>query len=294
MYPTVCDSCRILLLRGNCVISSNIMRKERRSAVDRVLDILLMFAGASERLSLQSVAKISGRSRSSVYRYLQVLRDRGFIEESETPGHYRLGSVILALANNVHHLQNMISQAEPIMRALSRQTGESILLTQRTGAQAVVIASLESPQIVCVNLAAAKNVPLHVSSIGKVHLAFLPDAEAHRILSKPLRSYTPKTISNSAMLESAVRQVRQQGYAVSESELEVGAKSVSAPIWYPTGQMTAALTVAGPAFRLTALKIRKLIPEVIASAQTIAKVWAQKSTRSTTEAPINVKLAARS
>jgi len=159
------------------------------------------------------------------FRYLQVLRDRGFIEDSETAGHYRLGSTIIALANNVDHLQSVIIQTRPIMRSLSRETGESILLTQRTGGQAVVVASVESPQIVCVNLAAAQNVPLHVSSIGKLHLAFLPPSEAERILNRPLRSYTPKTISNHAMLQTAIRQIRQQGYAISEGELEVGAKA---------------------------------------------------------------------
>jgi len=132
---------------------------------------------------------------------------------------------------------------------------------------------------VSINLAAAHNLPLHVSSIGKVHLAFLPAAETNRILNRPLRSYTPNTMSNPVMLQSTIRQIRQQGYATSDGELEVGAKSVSAPVFFPVGQVAAALTVAGPAFRLTAPAMRRLIPRVVTAAHRITKCWNQKFPR---------------
>jgi IclR family transcriptional regulator, acetate operon repressor len=249
------------------------MRKARRSAMDRVLDILLTFAEGSGELPLEVLAKVSGRSRSSTYRYLQVLRDRGLLEESDQAGHYRLGPAIVALTRNVNRQRSMLSQAEPIMRSLSRETGESILLTQRAGARVFVAASVESPQIVCVNLARAQNLPLHVSSIGKLHLAFLSPGEAERVLARPLRSYTPRTTIDPVLLTQELKRVREHGYAVSEGELEVGAKSISAPIFFPVGNVMAALTLAGPAFRLTTPTMRNLISRTIVAAQRITKRW---------------------
>jgi len=249
------------------------MRKERRSSMDRVLDILMMFGETSGELPLQSLAKNAGRSRSSLYRYLQVLRERGLVEESNLPGHYRLGPAVVALTRNLNDRRGMIAQAEAIMRALSRETGESILLTQRAGARVFVVASVESPQIVCVNLVKAQNLPLHVSSIGKLHLAFLPPAEIERVLNRPLRSYTPQTTIDPFALTSELKQIRERGYATSEGELEIGAKSISAPICLPAGNVTATLTLAGPAFRLTTPIVRKLIPRIVAAAQRITKHW---------------------
>jgi DNA-binding IclR family transcriptional regulator len=96
-------------------------------------------------------------------------------------------------------------------------------------------------------------------------------------LNRPLRSYTPHTTIDPAVLAAELKRIRERGYATSESELEIGAKSITVPIFLSAGNVGAALTLAGPAFRLTNPVIRRLIPEVVKSAQRIARRWNPKT-----------------
>lgn len=98
----------------------------RYTSIDRVLDILLMFGASSEPLSMPMLARAFGTSRSSTYRYLQILRSRGLVEEAATAGHYRLGPAATALACNMPPERGSVDQdgsaSRPVGHGLSART----------------------------------------------------------------------------------------------------------------------------------------------------------------------------
>jgi IclR family transcriptional regulator, acetate operon repressor len=116
-----------------------------------------------------------------------------------------------------------------------------------------------------------KRTPLHCTSNGKILLAHLPAVERDRILAGPLDRRTPRSITDPAVLRTQLRQARRQGYAHTVEELEVGLNAVAAAVNGPGGRVVAAVSVAGPAYRVTAARIPDLAREVVGAAAEISR-----------------------
>src|SRR5947207_1825162 len=113
---------------GDAIISQG-----RNATVDRAIDVLLLFDEEQPILTAEEVAERLGMSRSTTYRYLLSLRSYGLVEDGDAPGEFRLGSVIFRLARTARKGLGLSEVALPVMRELVNQTGESALLTRRSG-----------------------------------------------------------------------------------------------------------------------------------------------------------------
>jgi DNA-binding IclR family transcriptional regulator len=247
--------------------------KARYSSLDRILDILLMFGESQGPLSVQRLSEAFRSSRSSTYRYVQILRKRGLVEEADVPGHFRLGPMVLRLARTFGGDAHLKSLADPILQELAAEFGESVMLTRRSGHSVLVLSSIDSPQIIRVNIEAANNSPLHVGSFGKLHLAYIDAREVDRYLRHPLRAVAPHTVTDPAALRAELDTTRAQGYALSDSEVEPGMRSLSVPVLDEGGSLMAVLTLAGPAFRMPLAPLRRHAPRLMAAAAQIARQW---------------------
>lgn len=220
------------------------------SSNERVLDMLLSFAHAAEgRQTVQAIAQAFGLSRSSTYRYLQILRARRLIVETETPGEYALGDALLSLYDPARRRPDVASLAGAVVDRLAAATREAVMLTRRQGDRVVVVLARESSQVIRISLDPARNLPMHVGSPAKVHLAHLPAAEVDRLLDAAAASGSAPAFDR-ARLERELADIRRRGWAESDGEIERGVGSVSVPVLDPDGRMIAGLTVAAPAFRL--------------------------------------------
>jgi DNA-binding IclR family transcriptional regulator len=114
--------------------------------------------------------------------------------------------------------------------------------------------------------------PLHATSSGKVLLAFM-SADARRALlaDAGLRRFTEHTITSAERLEAQLQDVPRTGYVLSLEELEHGLNAVAAPIRDHLGGVIAALSVSGPAYRLTAERVREIAPTVVAAADDVSR-----------------------
>jgi DNA-binding IclR family transcriptional regulator len=103
-----------------------------------------------------------------------------------------------------------------------------------------------------------KSTPLHCTSNGKVLLAYLPAAERARLLASPLSRLTGRTITDPAALERQLGRAVAEGYAFTLEELELGLNAVAAPVFDRSGECVAAVSVAGPAYRVTPQRLGEL------------------------------------
>jgi IclR family acetate operon transcriptional repressor len=108
-----------------------------------------------------------------------------------------------------------------------------------------------------------KRTPLHCTSNGKVLLAHLPEDRWDRVLAGPLDRPTSRTITDPDLLRAQLRRARARGYAYTVEELEVGLNAVAAPVRGPEGEVVAAVSVAGPAYRVTPERIPELARAVV-------------------------------
>lgn len=242
---------------------------DRKSSLERMLDILLEFANAGGELSFEEIQKMSCASRSTAYRYLQVLREYDLVEEDAEVSRYRLGSSVTRLARVQFYEKRFVDQTHPIMQALALQTGETTVLAHRSGDRIVVLDSVNSEKTLRVSIQAADNLPIHQGSFGKLYLAL--QANQLKANAVAVRKLGGSASSNAAFKE-LLRSISRLNYATSIGEVEKGAASISVPVVTSKGDMFAALAVAGPAVRMSATKMKSFLPAMTSASREISLI----------------------
>jgi DNA-binding IclR family transcriptional regulator len=139
-----------------------------------------------------------------------------------------------------------------VCEALARELGETVTLDVLDGDQIVPIEQASgSTSVMSVNWLGTRS-PVHCTASGKVILAFAPPAARSALVGRPLERRTPRTITDAGELEAQLREVREDGYARTFEELEVGLNAVAAPVRSAGGEVIAGLDVSGPAHRIAA------------------------------------------
>ncbi|OVZ59717.1 hypothetical protein CDO44_11355 [Pigmentiphaga sp. NML080357] len=246
---------------------------------ERIIDIWLSFVTPGAVHSALAIARRFGTSRSSTYRYLQILRERGLIEEVDGTGNYRLGSAFVNLVRSCEDPGTSASIAEPFVHELAAASGETVLFTTRIGDRVICAVALESRQAVRVSLDPVRNVPLHLGSSAKVHLAYMSEAERARLLPRQGPARAGSRPVDLQALERALQEIRDRGYAISDGEIEAGVRSISAPAFFPSGALIGALTVAAPAFRLPDKILKQAVLQVVAAARHISEAASSSQAR---------------
>jgi IclR family KDG regulon transcriptional repressor len=239
-------------------------------SVQRALNLLEAVA-RHDRVRLTDLALEVGLSKSTVYRFLATLHSAGFVEQDSETGHYRSGLRLMELAGQALARSEVHSAALEEMRALQRRTAESVNLVMLRDGQAVYVAQVSSRATLRHDLEVGRRAPAHCTAAGKVLLAHVPGALEAVARTRGLPALTEHSIVSPDELRRHLRQVAAQGYALDLEEHEPGACCVAAPVRDFAGRVVAALSVSGPALRLTEERARAAAPMVIESAQRISR-----------------------
>ncbi|WP_280384150.1 IclR family transcriptional regulator [Nocardia wallacei] len=243
--------------------------RERNSTADRALDILQLFSEDRLVLSGAEISQQLGVARSTAYRYLQTLVSTGFMEDA--PGGFRLGPRIFQLARLARAGIGLSEISLPVMRELARQTGETALLTRRSGHVVVCLERVEASRPVRLSYDRGQVLPINAGAAAEVLLAWASSEEIDAVLAEaPLRRFTPKTLVDPRRLNKRLAEIRKAGFAVSRSELDENVVGVAAPIRDSTGAVRAAVSIAALAARLPAEDTRRAADQVCAAAAEIA------------------------
>jgi DNA-binding IclR family transcriptional regulator len=240
-------------------------------SVLKALDILECLASAKQPLSAQDVARLCGQSRPTAHRLLATLLARGYVKTVQDSAQYQLGSKIMSLSKDFLEHLDLPELARPSMRELSRITNETVHLGILDGAEMLYVAKVSSPQSVRMDCTVGTRNPLHCTAMGKALIASLPPGELDTLLGQiTLAPRTPNTITDRAALEQHLEMVRAQGFAIDDVENEEGIRCVGAPIFDHMGRVSAAISVSGPAYRLSNAQLEKLAGTVIKTSKDIS------------------------
>jgi DNA-binding IclR family transcriptional regulator len=227
-------------------------------SLDRGLEALELLAGAAGEMGVTELARRLDVHKSTASRLLATLQRHGLVEQDAASDKYRLGFGLARLARAANGGPDLAQAAGPALRELADRTGETVNLAVLQGHRVVNVDEVTaSRQVVSVSWV-GKDTPLHCTSNGKALLAFLPAAERGRILLGPLERLTARTIVDVPTLERQLGRVREDGYAFTLEELEVGLNAVAAPVRDAAGRVVAAVSVAGPAYRVPAQRLPEL------------------------------------
>ena len=118
-------------------------RKYRAPALEKGLDVLELLSANGDALTPSQMSATLGRSVSELFRMIQVLEFRGYIEQSSDG--YRLTNRLFTLGMTQAPIKSLADAALPVMRGLAAETMQSCHLVVPSGDQIVVIARIESP-----------------------------------------------------------------------------------------------------------------------------------------------------
>jgi len=236
----------------------------------KALDVLECIALADHPLSAAEVAKRCQLSRPTAYRLICTLNTRGYVAEDDET-HYRLGTQTLSLSQNVLDSLDLPELARPYLRQLSDITNETTYLSILDDNEILYVGKAESTQSVRTNTKIGSRNRLHCTSMGKAMLAFLPKNEQVKLVDQlELTANTPTTITDRAALMDELATIRTQQFSLDNEESEDDIRCVGAPIFDHTGHVFAAISVSGPAYRLSTSRLIALSSLVMDTANTIS------------------------
>jgi DNA-binding IclR family transcriptional regulator len=245
--------------------------RERNSTADRALDILQLFDDDKLVISGNEVSERLEVARSTAYRYLQSLTFSGFLEEAEHRSGYRLGPRLLELARLARKGIGLSEISRPIMRGLAQTTGETVLLTRRSGPWVVCLELEESDHPVRLSYERGHLLPANAGASALVLLAWELDEVVEKVLqASALEQFTSATITDSTDIMKRLEVIRQQGYASSRGELDADIVGVAAPIRDHSRDVVAAVGIAGLAQRINDDRMPALTANVVEASREIS------------------------
>lgn len=245
-------------------------------SVDRALELMLYLAEEGKETSITKIASDLNVYKSTVYRTLVTLEQRGFVTKNNETEKYWLGRRLYTLGKRVESKLGLQAIIRPYSKKLYDAYHEvvnvSVLEQCLDGSyRSVIVLKEESEnQILTVNPQVGSMNECHCSSVGKCLLAFGENIDLSVYDRIPMRVYTQYTIADSKSLKSVLEQVRQQGFAVDHEELEIGLTCIGAPILDRRGVAVAAISLSGPTSRMNSGDFEERIRAVQSIAREIS------------------------
>jgi IclR family pca regulon transcriptional regulator len=248
-------------------------------ALERGLAVLQVFSREHPALTLSEVARMADVTRATARRILLTLERLGHVRSDGkrfmlTPRVLSLGWAYLASLD-------LWEVAHPLMQELVARTGESCSAATLDLPDIVYVARVPTRRIMSITLGVGTRLPAHATSMGRVLLAGLPAEELGAYLDvTPLQRHTERTIVDRAALRTELDRVRENGWALVDQELELGLRSVAAPLRDAGGRVFAALNLSAAASRVSTDDLRgRLLPPLLETAGEISTAVARSAPR---------------
>ena len=233
-----------------------------RTSIDVALSLLELFSAEKRELGVTDMAGILKKKASTLHRTIKVLRNRGYLEQDGHRGKYRLGLKAFELGCVYQNQSSVMNEAMERMERLARATQETVNLAvlDQGMKEIAYIAKIESPHVLKTDIQTGTKLLAHCTALGKVLLASLePDRLKSLFPARGrLPTYTAKSISSAEQLSRRLAEVRRDGFSTDDEEFRTGVVCVAMPYRDVNGRVVAAISVTGPAIRMTPARISEV------------------------------------
>jgi len=239
-------------------------------SVDRALTILEILAAKGEA-GVTEVAAELGVHKSTAFRLVAALENKGLVEQLADRGKYRLGFGIVRLAGAATAQLDLAHEGRRTCEELAADLGETVNIAIMDGERAVNISQVRGPAAISSHNWVGRGTPLHATSSGKVLLAFAPDSVRKVALSRDFQRFTSATITDPAVLQRELDLTLERGWGSTVEEYEIGLSALAAPVRDGDGDVVAAVSVAGPSFRMPPESFEDTARRVVAGADDLSR-----------------------
>jgi len=235
----------------------------------RILAILDLFTEDRLEWTPEDLMARLGYARPTLYRYLKTLREAGFL--TSLPNAYTLGPRVTELDYLMRRSDPLILHGTPHLTMLAEKYPCSAFLVRWYGRKLLCVASVNSTLRTQSSYPRGRPMPLARGAISRVILAFLPRRQQTPLIADNLAEFAAIGLGDTVgIVQSHLRQVRRDGYAVAHGEVTPGVIAVAAPVLDARKQPVAALCVTSAADDVTATRQQAIIADICAIARTVA------------------------
>lgn len=234
--------------------------------------MLRCFGPENPSSSLSELAARMGWSKGTAYRFAFTLERLGYLDQDAHTKRYRPGVKVLELGFSCLSSLGLTERAQSYLEELFHQTGQPVHLAVLDGAHIVYVARRADRSLTTINLFVGARLPAYCTSMGKVLLAYRPPDEVSRLMREvPMTPHTPKTVTSLERLRSDLERIRRLGYGMTDEELELGVRSIAAPIRDAMGEVIAAVNVSTLRAKVDIDELRKRhLPTLLRTATRIS------------------------
>lgn len=230
-------------------------------SVARAFALLEALGEAGGELPLADLAATTGLAGPTAHRILKTMQALGYVRQGSSRS-YGLGPGLISLGNQA--TPQLAARAQPLLNELESFSQETANLVVLDGVMAVYVAQQPSRHQMRMFTEVGRRVLPHSSGAGKAMLASLPDSRVREIIELTgLPKFTDTTLTNVTALLAELRDTKRRGYALDEGEREIGVRCIAVAV---PGSVPSALSVSGPAARIT----DDMIPSIVESLQSAA------------------------
>lgn len=239
----------------------------RIQVLDRAVGVLNAVAGEGPELGVAELAAQLRLRRSTAHRLVMVLECNNFLQRDAVTGKCRLGSRLMQLGLVALSRLDLAHLSRPHLKRLVDEVEETAHLGLLMDSEVISIVNVQCRHPLRFPSTVGTRSPIHCTSQGKAVLAFSPPEVVKGLLEHGrLKSHTKKTITSKAQFLKELSRIRELGYAIDDEEYEVGLRCIAAPVRDISGDVIAALSIAGPAFRMADDRIGALSTAVMQAA----------------------------
>ncbi|MFF2324988.1 MULTISPECIES: IclR family transcriptional regulator [unclassified Streptomyces] len=225
-------------------------------SVRRALDILSLLTEEQPVVSLRAIVEATGLAKTTVVRLVQTLEQCGLLWSTEAG--YTAGPGLWRWAHLAHSSWELPPETVKLLRDLADRRGETANVMIRRDIHRVCVAQQESPQPLRHVVKVGDELPLWAGASSKVLLAGADDALLQRIAGA-----SPHGKPHAARLREWADQAREQGYATSQGERDIGLTAIAVPLTTSSGVLVAALSLSGPTARITKSAIEEFAEDLL-------------------------------
>lgn len=219
--------------------------QESVQSVDRALCILESLSDYEDGLGITEIGQKVNLHKSTVYRLVNTLVNKGYIKQDYSTNKYRLTLKLFELGSKKVEKMDLVGISKPYLNELMEKTGEVVHLVVREGIQIVYVSKVEPKKSIMMYTRIGMSKPMYCTAMGKAMMAELTDEEVEDIWNKSdIEKYTENTIVDLQKLKENLKKVKQDGFALDNQEVENGIVCQGAVIKDYRGKICGAISVS--------------------------------------------------
>lgn len=233
---------------------------------------LLREVAARPGATLGELAAAAEVPTATAHRLLRALELEDLVRTTDQHA-YHLGSYCLVLGSGYLADIDLRTEARPVLEQLVADTGETAHLGVMSGTNVVYVDKVDTSHPVRMYSRVGAVSRMYCSGLGKAYLAHSDDATVDRVIDAGLERRTPNTITDPERLRQELERIRERGFAIDDVENEDGIRCAAAAVLGGDGRAVAAISVAGPATRMTEARLFDIGAAVAEAAVALSRTF---------------------